>query len=487
MADLDTITLSELEEVSELLDTDTLLVERGGRVKRFSGEIGSVDATLTVSGQAADAKATGDAIGIERNRITNLATLSEGSTTGDAELQDIRVGADGTTYSNAGTAVREQISDLKEDFEALETQLDETTALALAALPQETIENASIASFTDGAEDCPVKELKVGIEPIQSGSGDPSPTNVRPISGHDSVTVTRTGVNVWDEEWEVGSIDPLTGQNTTSTSHIRSKNYIPVKGGHSYNLHMPWAMMFYYDANKTFLRSGANGATEDGAVHDVTLAVASDVSYIRFRCTGSYGTTYGNNISINYPSTDTSYHAYEGDSYPISLSSTIYGGTLEVETGVLTVDRAMVDLGTLTWIRNTQYNNPLFFADIPNIKLPATFSTLANAICSIYKQTDVADSNVAGIDKVFAIGKYYNNAYSLNIIDSAYTDAQTFKTAMDGAQLCYELATPTTVQLTPVQVTTLLKDNNIFADSGDVKKLIYRADLGTYIEKLINA
>ena len=57
------------------------------------------------------------------NRMDTFTSLSEGSTTGDAELKDIRVGANGVTYPNAGDAVRGQYSQLKEDLEELKTDL----------------------------------------------------------------------------------------------------------------------------------------------------------------------------------------------------------------------------------------------------------------------------------------------------------------------------------------------------------------------------
>ena len=49
-------------------------------------------------------------------RMDTFTNLPNASTAGDAELQDIRIGADGYTYSNAGTAVRAQIDNLREDL-----------------------------------------------------------------------------------------------------------------------------------------------------------------------------------------------------------------------------------------------------------------------------------------------------------------------------------------------------------------------------------
>ena len=53
-------------------------------------------------------------IEIERKRIDGLTKLGEGSTTGDAELLDIRIGIDGKLYNSAGSSIRNQLKRIAE-------------------------------------------------------------------------------------------------------------------------------------------------------------------------------------------------------------------------------------------------------------------------------------------------------------------------------------------------------------------------------------
>ncbi len=164
--------------------------------------------------------------------------------------------------------------------------------------------------------------------------------------------------------------------------------------------------------------------------------------------------------------TDTTYEEYTGE--PISVSwqdeaGTVYGGTDEVIGGNGTSTMGMVDLGTLEWA----YSVENFIAYVTGIKKPTEWYQELNMLCSRYA-TQSCNSNAQE-------GKITINRLQeqIRIRDSAFNgDAVAFKTAMSGVQLCYELETPTTFTHDPQEVDTLVGQNNVWVDTGDVSAYI---------------
>lgn len=326
------------------------------------------------------------------------------------------------------------------------------------------IESGSLVSVNDAA-DLPVVDLAVEIKAVQSGSGDPSPSNVRPISGWSEINVARCAVNVWNEQREQGGIGQNTGADTSTAGYYRSI-YIPVKAGITYYLKTPIRMMgFYYDANKTFLSRFeilSNGGT---------FTTPTDTAFIRFRNTNANEwDTYGNDVSVNYPSTDTAYHAYTGTTVTIALEQTIFGGERNITSGLQKITHANLLLSDATWRLQSINSHGIanFYTIISGRK------NGASDLCDRFaKQTStIADTTTEGF-----LPSYSSGTTTLYIrIDStrASTVAE-FSTWLENnpTHFVYELATPVTVQLTPTEIETLLGINNIWADSGDILNLEY--------------
>lgn len=348
--------------------------------------------------------------------------------------------------------------------------------------------SGAIASFTDGADDMPMESLVCHIEPYQEGSGDHSPTNVRPISGYIGLDAYVRGFNLWDEEWEVGAINTSNGQNAAVATTIRSKNYIPcIPSTTYYKLALQNVLIFYYDANKTYLSFGTWGK-------NVTFTTPSDCRYLRFYVYPSYGTTYNHDICINISDTakNGQYEPYNGATYSADWTDeagTVYGGTLDVVNGLLTVDRAIMDLGTLTFGKSSIVTNGFVAVDgIPSdFPLAPSSITVPDWLCTRYVVTSNAGIEASGVD--YAITwRISGNNKGVIIKDSTYSqyytdnDMTAFKTAMNGVMLCYKIATPQTYRLTPTEVKTLLGQNNVWHNCNGDTDATYKADTKLYID-----
>lgn len=196
--------------------------------------------------------------------------------------------------------------------------------------------------------------VKAKWEPVQEGSGDPSPENIRPIKGRDAVTVTRCGENLlnYDEfktvpiingtsVWENNGVTITAINDDASTNFIYSSfptgARIPVTAGTVITL--SWdsdentkGKVYIFDNGRQQSLTSANNAN---AKH-VTHTCKNDAKFITFRFGVSKAgdTIHYKNIQITLGSTaPTTYTPYIGQTNTLTLPETIYGGEVDAVTG----------------------------------------------------------------------------------------------------------------------------------------------------------
>lgn len=278
--------------------------------------------------------------------------------------------------------------------------------------------------------------------------------NICPISGRTGLNVYRTGVNVWDEQYYV------------SSNRIQS-NYIPVLPNTTYNrVSQNNIIPFYYDADKNQLSTGTWGTG--------VFTTPADCYYLRFQVDPVYGVTYNHDISINYPSTDTDYHAYQGQTISVDLTTeagTVYHGTVDVVTGELVVTHAIEDLGNITWKKDSNRAGVFYGAVTGRKNTSNVLACSEYTVRNLNVTTDV-DMYVSGY------GSYGGNYIFVRDTRFASNTAAEYKVGAAGIKVVYELATPLTYQLTPTQVAVLTGTNNVWS-TGDSVSVTYTKDTGS--------
>jgi hypothetical protein len=321
----------------------------------------------------------------------------------------------------------------------------------------------AIATFTDGA-DLPMPKLEVGIEPVQEGSGDPSPENIRPISGWDEVNVTRCGKNRITSITEGIELNSSDGTTKSNVSWYVA-DYSRVEYGKTYYVSgTSSATVCYYDRYKNFTRNTLSQRTITPQEGECYVRVNSLIS--------GYAEP-----QIEEGNEATSFSPF-GQTYTIDLNGTRYGGNVDLISGVMTVDKVGVDLGTLNWLYSTSYSGFFYSNDLASdikngsICLSPIYTNISGGSSTIENNNNNAFFNVNSSGSAYTGGAPLK---SLIITNRSYSDATAFKTAMNGVQLVYELSTPLTIQLPTTVVKSLSGVNNVWADCGDILDLSYLA------------
>lgn len=399
--------------------------------------------------------------------------------------------------------------------------------------------SGSIASFDDGADDVPVKDLVVNIEPSKDSSGS--------LVGYTKATIKNDpeygGTIIWNQLCNgpsnrtsngvsvVNNGDGSATLNGTATARSNlglSSTITNVGAGHVFLAYlngineMPSGTsltlgglslgaeiggLFKNTANYAALGyrvDFAAGTVFDNLTfypqwYDLTTMFGAEVADYVYGLEQSRlgaGVEWFKNIfpkdyyAYNLNGIETNASAVNGDPYGLyevefGSAGTVYGGTLDVTSGMLTVTYVILDLGAVTGTyiaagASAAWTYAGCRYTITDMVSRGNFVIGSNAYTNIGAISSWSDGPNAGDMTMATAGQ------GVIVRNDSCNDAASYKAALNGVYIAYECTNPVSVQLTATEVLSLLGNNNIWSNTGSVESCEYRADTKLYLEKLTN-
>ena len=493
--------------------------------------------------QVIDDKATKQEVDVERKRIDTFTSLPDGATTGDAELADIRVAADGKKYNTAGEAGRAQANaavktqqGIRYAGKCLTVGSDGNLYPSITPPAIYLPAKGEFITTTDSTA-YPLGDIKLYGRSIQDG--EPSPDTPIPIvsvgeyneeTEKYEVGIGVNGANLLDyESWKNTDIVNGTGvykdngvvitANDTDcfTNYIGLSKYtVPVFPDTSYVLSWEHSgdsgLVYVFEgttSNGSFPVNKFVSATDS----KLTFTTGQNAKYIRFRVgvQNSGDTATYKNIQLNVGDTPLEFKPFQGTQQKgLQLSNPLRG--IPVDSG-----GNYTDADGQQWI--CDYIDRERGKYVQNV---GVYESKGNENWVISGIQEVGGSirydcevSVKPPNKNFCVNNYFKNvlpntsdgtwvfndrgALQLRIIinKTVFEDVDALKTFLQTAYSSgnpvtwyYQLATPTEESLTPDQIAALNLSTyegvtNIGTDSNAGIEIRYGVDTQTYINNKI--
>ncbi len=309
------------------------------------------------------------------------------------------------------------------------------------------------------------------FEPKQEGSGDPSPDNVRPISGYDVLGLTRCGKNLFDKNWLL-SIPGTTVENEAFTIQISQMNAhyasgfpAKFKANTQYTLSFrgyisnagndPYLSFAHTDGS--IARAMVTNTTENEYVISSAPGKTVKTLFATFANNGS-GTVTLKNVQLEEGSSASAFSAYP-DTYSANPDQTVYGGRMNWTTGELLVTKTMMAL-----TGNSIHD---YFSDWHAATIKLSDGQYGEVKCSHYVDSNGSTNKD---NSIYFRSAYYGDRicgikdarFSTKADYAAYLDAQ--NAAGTPVQIVYYLAAPYTIPFTPHQILALKGSNTLYGD-----------------------